>query len=144
MYIEKNTYVCLEENKEAILNDLHDYFKNIYFMKALNQALGPTFPGNTSAERIQLLNVFYLNVFNGLLKHKSNLTEVKKALVKLASFMVQDYRTNPDVFKKIIFLCGMFKEHYNVNLTGIPANMLQYVIDNIEVYSEGLESWSND
>jgi|ERR1035437_2615092 hypothetical protein len=144
MYIEKNTYICLEENKENIVKELHNYFKNIYFMKALNQALGPTFPGNTSVERIQLLNIFYLNTFNSLAREKARIAEVKKALIKLSGFMTQDYRTNPDIFKKIIFVCGMFKEHFNVNLTGIPTNMLQYILENVEVYSNGIESWNDE
>lgn len=144
MFVEKNTYTCLEDNKEKLIENLHDYFKNIYFMKALNSALGPTFPGNTSQERIQLLNIFYLNVFNALLKDDYKLSEIKKALTKLTGFMTQDYRANPDVFSKIMFLTAMFKEHFNINLTGIPNNMLQYINDNLEVYGQGLKDWSND
>lgn len=144
MFIEKNTYVCIEENKDAMLESFHDYFKNIYFMKALSQALGPTFPGNTSTERIQLLNVFYLNAFNSLVSDQTRLNDVKKALKKLIGLIMQDYRANPEVFTKIMFVCGMFKEHYKINLTGIPNNMLEYIHDNLDAYTNGITEWGKE
>mgnify|MGYP003583487266 CR=1 FL=1 len=141
MYIDKNTYIALEQSKDAIVESLHDYLKNIYYMKALSQALGPTFPGNTSPERIQLLNIFYLNAFNSLLKNPSELSNVKAGLKKLIDLMLQDYRSKPDIFNKIIFVCGMFKEHFDINLAGIPSNMLQYIYDNLDMYAEGIREW---
>ena len=144
MFIEKNTYDCLEKNKEAIIEDLHSYLKNIYFMKALSQALGPEFPGNTSKERIQLLNIFYLNCFNALAQSPEKLPDIKKALSKLMDTMLKDYRTNPDIFKQILFLCGMFGEHFKINLAGIPTNMLQYINSNLDSYAKGISEWNED
>lgn len=144
MYITKNTYQAFDEVKDEILEELHDYFKNIYYMKCLNSSLGPTFPGTTSQERITLLNLFYLNAFNCLLtKENVDLKAIKAAITKLIELQNQNYKTNNDIFSKILFVCGMIKEHYNLNLAGIPENILSHIKNNLDQHFEGLKEWNN-
>lgn len=143
MYIPKNTYSTVEENKDAILESLHDYFKNYYYMKALDKNLGPEFPGNASDHRVQTQNLFYLNVFNSLASNPDKLKDVKETLDKLINLMKEDFRNNSDVLTKILLICAMFKEHFNINLQGIPDKMLSYIRDNIDVYAKGLGEWND-
>lgn len=147
MFIAKNTYTEFEKNREEILESLSDYFKNIYFMKCLNKSLGPTFPGNTSDRNIQLLNLFYLNAFNSLLTTKGDKTDIsviQKALLNLITLLSGEYSASSGVSTKIMFIQGMFKEHFNLNFQGIPENMLTYIHDNIDTHNIGLKEWTND
>lgn len=146
MFLLKNTYIEFEAERDALLESLEDYFKNIYYMKCLSTSLGPTFPGNTSEKNIQLLNLFYLNAFNSLLtaKKETDVQTVKQTLFKLIALLSVEYRRDNSTSTKIMFIQGMFKEHFKVNFNGIPENMLIYIHDNLETHSTGLKEWTNE
>ena len=146
MFLNKNTYTEFENNRDAILESLVDYFKNIYYMKCLNKSLGPTFPGNTSDKNIQLLNLFYLNAFNSLLttKDKTDVNVIKKTLLNLITLLSGEYKITSNSEPKIMFIQGMLKEHFRLNLRGIPENMLVYIHDNLDLHNNGLKEWTND